>query len=135
MNAKVLEYAFESLTAYDYLQVQGILKWRQNPSSILANLSGEALSPLQTVTGALIPKSFLKKAVHLVEASTDNWHQEWETLKQEAKVDDLCQGCNPPSACKFTDSNAHGRPGRPCANPRKSRPTRGAGNYLFASSN
>jgi len=91
MNAKVLGYAFQSLTAYEYLQVQEILRWRQKPSSILANLSGKALSPLQTVTDALIPKSFLKKAVHLVETSTDNWHQEWETLKQEAKLDDLCQ--------------------------------------------
>jgi hypothetical protein len=91
MEVKVLGYDFRGLNAYEYLQVREIIKWRQQPASVLANLSGKALEPVQKVADALIPNGVLKKVVSLLETATENWHEEWEALKQQAKVDDLGQ--------------------------------------------
>jgi hypothetical protein len=52
------------------------MQWRQNRSSVLANLAGETLAPIHKVADALIPNSFLKKVIPLLEPATGNWHQE-----------------------------------------------------------
>ncbi len=91
LDVKVPGYALQGLTAYEYLQVQDIVKWRQKPSSVFADLSGKALAPIQEVADALIPDRFLKKIIPLMESATENWHRDWEALKQQAKMDDLGQ--------------------------------------------
>lgn len=91
MEVKASGYEFQGLTAYEYLQVQEIIKWRQQPSSVLANLASKALTPVQKVADALIPNGFPKKVVSLLETATENWNGEWAALKQQAKVDDLGQ--------------------------------------------
>lgn len=91
MEVEVSGYTLQGLTAYEYLQVRDIMKWRQKPFSDLANLSGKTLAPIQKVADALVPNSFLEKAIPLLESATENWHREWEALKQQAKIDDLGQ--------------------------------------------
>jgi hypothetical protein len=91
MEVNVPGYVFQGLTAYEYLEVQEIIKWQHKSPSVLANLSGKILTPIQKMGEALIPDGFLKKLIPLVERATKNWHQEWEDLKRKAKIDDLDQ--------------------------------------------
>lgn len=91
MEVNVPGYSLEGLTAYEYLQFQEILAWRRKPFSDLANLEGKVLAPIQKAVDTLIPESLLKKVIPLLESTTENWNQEWENMKRQAKVDDLCQ--------------------------------------------
>jgi hypothetical protein len=80
-------YEFRDLSAYDYLQLREIIKWREQPVSFFAHISSNALSPVQNLTEALIPDAFLQKVISLFETATENWTVEWEDLEQHAKVE------------------------------------------------
>jgi hypothetical protein len=91
MDLKVAEHVLQGLTAYEYLRVREIIEWREKPVSGFSNLSGKALSPIHRAADAMIPDSFLKKAVPLMDSVGENWHRDCETLKRQAKIDDLGQ--------------------------------------------
>ncbi len=87
MEVELPGYTLRGLTPYEYLQVQEIVQWRHNTPSVFANVSGEILAPIQKVVNALVPDGFLEKVIPLLETATENWHQEWAALYQQALAD------------------------------------------------
>ncbi|MGB5735582.1 MAG: EcsC family protein [Thiohalocapsa sp.] len=80
-------YEFRDLSAYDYLQLREIIKWREQPVSLFTHISRKALTPVQNLAGALIPDVVLQKVISLFATATENWTDEWEDLEQHAKVE------------------------------------------------
>lgn len=79
-------YEFRDLSAYDYLQLREIIKWREQPVSLFTRISSKALAPVQNLTGPLIPDIVLKKIISLFATATEDWTDEWKDLEQHAKV-------------------------------------------------
>ncbi|QQO56637.1 MAG: EcsC family protein [Thiohalocapsa sp. PB-PSB1] len=74
------------MSAYDYLQLREIIKWREQPVSLFTRISSKALAPVQNLTGPLIPDIVLKKIISLFATATEDWTDEWKDLEQHAKV-------------------------------------------------
>jgi hypothetical protein len=91
LDVNLFGHAFHGLTAYEYLKVREIMTWRRAPPPAFETLSGKVMAPIKRAADAMVPDSFLRKAMPVVQSAMSNWRRDWEALKKQAGVDHLGQ--------------------------------------------
>jgi copper chaperone CopZ len=84
-------YKCLNLNTYEYSQVLAFRQWRCQDPGFWAAFSKKLFSPLEAMVKKNIPKSTLKQMIDVLEHFTDEWSQEWESLKPKAGLEDYRQ--------------------------------------------
>jgi hypothetical protein len=91
LSLEISGYKCLNLTPYEYSQVLAFRQWRCQDPSFLASFSQKIFRSIEVIVKKKIPEFTLKQISNLLENSTDEWTQEWESLKPKAGFEDYRQ--------------------------------------------